>query len=108
MKLFRPLLILCIGISAAALSFVPLTGLSLADASFHAPAIATTADAGTMLTNAVVADVMRIVSVALLMLAVSLVLFTLAVSAGRFSLLHHLGRHFGPQYFSGLHRSPPG
>ncbi|ESY42055.1 hypothetical protein X747_14865 [Mesorhizobium sp. LNJC384A00] len=107
MKLFRSLLFLSIGI-ATALILAPLTGLSMADDFFrHAPAVATV-DAGTMLTNAVVADVMRIVSVALLMVVVALVLFALAVSAGRFTLLRHLSRHFDPQHFSGLHRSPPG
>ncbi|TPL49093.1 hypothetical protein FJ937_16540 [Mesorhizobium sp. B2-4-4] len=108
MKLFRPLLILSIGIGiAAAVSLIPVTGLSLAG-DFSRPATIATPDAGTVLTNAVVADVMRIVSVALLMVALSLALFALAVSAGRFSLLRHLSRHFDPHHFSGLHRSPPG
>lgn len=107
MKLFRPLLFASIAV-AFAFVLAPPVGLSPAAAPFYPPTTIATADAGTMLTNAGVADVMRIVSVALLMVAVSLVFFALAVSAGRFSLLRQLIRHSDPLRFSGLHRSPPG
>jgi hypothetical protein len=89
MKLFRPLLF---AVAALAFACVPLIGITPGGDFFHPPSAMLTTDAATALTNAVVADVMKVAVGALALLSIVLAVVAIVLRTRRRSVAYPIDR----------------